>query len=493
MLTAAEPLIETRFRAMGTDVHIAVVGVAPNVLHVAEQRIRDLERRWSRFLDIQRDQHPQPQPRPTRHRVPGHLRRSSAERSRAWHATGGRFDPTVGVALAAHGYDRDFTDVARVTSPAVVAIAPAPGPADIDLLPDINAITLPDGVTIDPGGIGKGLAADLTAQLLLASGADGALVNLGGDLRATGRAPSPEGWAVTVDDPIDTQANELLRLAMPEGAVATSSRLLRRWQTTAGEAHHLIDPATGRPAQTDVVAVTVVAGEAWWAEALTKALFLAGPDRPRRDRRPPRRRRHRRRRPPRHARPRSDAAMNPQTWWYLARATGYVAWALLTTSVISGLLLSTRLTNGRPTPAWILDLHRFLAGTAVAFTGLHIVGLVADNYVHFGAADLLVPFASDVANRPRRPRRHRHVPPRRRRDQLAAHAPPTPASLAGHPPLQLRRVLARHLPPRHRRHRRQPPGVQGRHGPRHRHRRVPHPRPSAQRPGRRPSPTAGAA
>jgi DMSO/TMAO reductase YedYZ heme-binding membrane subunit len=86
--------------------------------------------------------------------------------------------------------------------------------------------------------------------------------------------------------------------------------------------------------------------------------------------------------------------MNPQTWWYLARATGYVAWALVTTSVITGLLLSTRLTNGRPTPAWILDLHRFLAGTAVAFTSLHIVGLVADNYVHFGATDILLPFAA---------------------------------------------------------------------------------------------------
>ena len=64
---------------------------------------------------------------------------------------------------------------------------------------------------------------------------------------------------------------------MPEGAVATSSRLLRRWQTTAGEAHHLIDPTTGHPVQTEVVAATVVAGEAWWAEALSKAVFLAGP------------------------------------------------------------------------------------------------------------------------------------------------------------------------------------------------------------------------
>lgn len=86
--------------------------------------------------------------------------------------------------------------------------------------------------------------------------------------------------------------------------------------------------------------------------------------------------------------------MSEQVWWYAARATGYVAWALVAASVISGLLLSTRLTGGRATPAWVLDLHRFLAGTAVIFTGLHVAGLVADSQVHFGAADVLVPFAS---------------------------------------------------------------------------------------------------
>jgi predicted ferric reductase len=86
--------------------------------------------------------------------------------------------------------------------------------------------------------------------------------------------------------------------------------------------------------------------------------------------------------------------MNPQLWWYVARATGIVAWALLAASVIWGLLLSTRLARGRPTPAWLLDLHRFLGGSAVAFTALHLVGLVADNYVHFGLVDLLLPYAS---------------------------------------------------------------------------------------------------
>lgn len=86
--------------------------------------------------------------------------------------------------------------------------------------------------------------------------------------------------------------------------------------------------------------------------------------------------------------------MNPQTWWYVARATGLVAWGLVAASVITGLLLSARLVKGRPTPAWTLDLHRFLGGTAVIATVLHLAGLVGDNHVHFGAADLFVPFVS---------------------------------------------------------------------------------------------------
>ncbi len=86
--------------------------------------------------------------------------------------------------------------------------------------------------------------------------------------------------------------------------------------------------------------------------------------------------------------------MDPQLWWFLARATGFVAWGLLTASVIWGLLLSTRLTRGRPTPAWLTDLHRFLGGAAVIFTALHVGGLVADSYTHFGLGDVLVPLAS---------------------------------------------------------------------------------------------------
>lgn len=86
--------------------------------------------------------------------------------------------------------------------------------------------------------------------------------------------------------------------------------------------------------------------------------------------------------------------MNSQVWWFVARSSGIVAWALLTLSVCWGLLLSTRLLARRVSPAWLLDLHRHLGGMAVVFTGIHLVGLVADSYVTFGWAELFVPMAS---------------------------------------------------------------------------------------------------
>jgi sulfoxide reductase heme-binding subunit YedZ len=86
--------------------------------------------------------------------------------------------------------------------------------------------------------------------------------------------------------------------------------------------------------------------------------------------------------------------VSSQLAWYVARASGILAWLLLSASVIWGLLLSTRLLDRRPSPRWLLDLHRFLGGLAVTFVGVHIAGLVADNYLHFGTADVLLPFAS---------------------------------------------------------------------------------------------------
>lgn len=86
--------------------------------------------------------------------------------------------------------------------------------------------------------------------------------------------------------------------------------------------------------------------------------------------------------------------INPQFWWYLTRSSGIVAWVLLTASALWGILLSTRLLKPYDRPAWLLDLHRWLGSLAVLVVGLHLAGTVADSYVHFGVADVLVPMAT---------------------------------------------------------------------------------------------------
>ena len=83
-----------------------------------------------------------------------------------------------------------------------------------------------------------------------------------------------------------------------------------------------------------------------------------------------------------------------ELWWYVARSCGIVSWVVLTASVLWGLLLSSKSFRKRVTPAWVLDLHRYLGGLAVIFVGLHLAGLAGDHYIHFGVTELLVPFAS---------------------------------------------------------------------------------------------------
>lgn len=260
---------------MGADCHVLVVG-GERLVAAGQRRIEDLERRWSRFLP--ESEISQLNGRPERPVVVSPDTYLLVNRAvAAWNATGGLFDPTVLNAVVAIGYDRSFEYVGgRLKTPISEPKAP-PGCDAIGLEPALHAITLPGGLAIDPGGIGKGLAADLVATELMDAGAGGVLVNIGGDIRVAGRPPAGDVWSIRVDDPIDPD-RELVRLALGEGAVATSSRLKRRWWRGGNEVHHLIDPRTGRPTQSAVVAATVVSGEAWWAEAQTKPIFILGPE-----------------------------------------------------------------------------------------------------------------------------------------------------------------------------------------------------------------------
>jgi DMSO/TMAO reductase YedYZ heme-binding membrane subunit len=91
----------------------------------------------------------------------------------------------------------------------------------------------------------------------------------------------------------------------------------------------------------------------------------------------------------------STVQLDPQFWWWVARATGLVAWCMVTAGIAWGLLLSGKVVRRRGIPAWLLDLHRYLGTLAVVFVAAHLAALVADNYVQFSVADLFVPMASD--------------------------------------------------------------------------------------------------
>ena len=86
--------------------------------------------------------------------------------------------------------------------------------------------------------------------------------------------------------------------------------------------------------------------------------------------------------------------MSSHFWWYAARAGGIVAWALVLASCTWGLLHALRTFGRRPSPAWMLSTHRYLSGLAIVFVGVHVIALLADSYVQFSLADVLVPMLS---------------------------------------------------------------------------------------------------
>ncbi|HEX3620786.1 MAG TPA: FAD:protein FMN transferase [Acidimicrobiales bacterium] len=274
-LTGEHEVSEGTFAAMGCRVHVVVVGGPDGSVELAARRVTLLENLWSRFLpgsDVSRCNAAAGRATVVSPLTIALVRRAVG----AWRTTGGRYDPTVLSALENLGYVDSFEHVPSSTPFPAAPARPAPGCAGIVVDGETSTVTVPAGVRFDAGGIGKGLAADLVAADLLAAGASGACVNLGGDLKAVGEPPSADGWTVGLEDPYDT-GRELQRFAVADQGVATSSRTYRTWERAGAQVHHLIDPATGAPAWTDLASVTVVGATAWQAEILAKAAFVAGP------------------------------------------------------------------------------------------------------------------------------------------------------------------------------------------------------------------------
>jgi len=274
------------FRAMGTSCRVLVDGPFAEVLaDAAVERIELLEQCWSRFRATSELMHLNSRAGTGAVAVSADLLTLVRTMQQAWSQTGGLFDPTVIDSMNALGYDRDFAQVSARSSIASDAISaavvrPAPGMSGIVIDEAAGTITLPAGIGLDPGAIGKGLAADVIVDELRTAGAQAVLVDLGGDIVFAG-TPIEGTWAIGIEVaaialPGKDAEPELSYLDFPagtmHGAVATSTTLKRRW----GTKHHVIDPRTGDVARSAHAQVTVVAECGWRAEAAATCAMLLG-------------------------------------------------------------------------------------------------------------------------------------------------------------------------------------------------------------------------
>jgi thiamine biosynthesis lipoprotein len=126
---------------------------------------------------------------------------------------------------------------------------------------------------LDLGGIGKGLAVDAAREVLAPLG--DFVIDAGGDILASGNGPDGNGWLIAVGHPRSPEV-ELARVTLRDEAIATSSVVKRRWRRGGAEKHHIIDPRSGEPAETDCIAVSVIAPSAVEADVYAKCALVLG-------------------------------------------------------------------------------------------------------------------------------------------------------------------------------------------------------------------------
>lgn len=269
-----------QFRAMNTDIFLAAEGHPGRIergFEAARRIIEDNERRFTRFsAESELSQ---------LNRSAGSWFQASPEMifvvmlAEAYvNRTHGLFNPAILSDLLRAGYDTSLEIVrARPQLDSAPIFAPQPRlPLDgIQVLPDEKRIYLPPGMRLDLGGIAKGWIAEQAATLL-ADEASACLVNAGGDMVMIGLPAGETAWQIGIEDPLHP-GEALAAIHVPPGAVATSTTTRRTWNQGQKLRHHLIDPRTGEPAESDWLSVTVYSPHADQSEVFAKALLIGGP------------------------------------------------------------------------------------------------------------------------------------------------------------------------------------------------------------------------
>ena len=251
-------LVTRHFDALGSTCELLSASSGPAALERCEQRIREAEARFTRFLP---DSELAGLNASDGRYVPVSPEMFAMLQAALWafEESEGLVNAAVLPALAAAGYDRPFRQ--GLTEPAVlhpVQLPPLPEVLLLDLA--TRSAALAPGAALDLGGIVKGALADLLIDEL-----GDAVCNLGGDLRVRGAGPEGDGWHIGLCDQSV--------VALSDGAVCTSGTTVRRWGRSM---HHLIDPRTGMPAKTDMAEASVVTDSALRGEVYAKCAILLG-------------------------------------------------------------------------------------------------------------------------------------------------------------------------------------------------------------------------
>ena len=280
---------DVTFEAMGCEVRLIIGAPRPGerspaaAAERAQQFIERFDRTLSRFKPDSELCALNADPRTV---VPASDLLRRAVHAGLWAAeqTDGLVDPTMVREIESVGYAQSRAGVeparladALVLAPARRAAGPSPEQRwrQIDVDDSEGVIRRPPGVAFDTGGSGKGLAADMVVDAL--RGYSRVVVDCGGDVRIGGFAAKALPFEVQIEHPITGARAHSLR--MGTGGIATSGLNVRVWRRDDGSyAHHLLDPATGKPAWTGIVGATALGDTALEAETASKAALLSGPD-----------------------------------------------------------------------------------------------------------------------------------------------------------------------------------------------------------------------
>lgn len=190
-------------------------------------------------------------------------------------ATDGAFDPTLAPVLDAWGFTKDERRVPSADELKELLSHTGCGKVALEKTADGWTVTLLDGAQLDLGGIAKGYAGDAVRTVLAEFGVTSAVIDLGGDVGLLGAKPDGSDWRVAVKDPADP-SKFLGVLTAADTFVVTSGIYERGFEENGVRYHHIIDPKTGKPAESGLVSVTVVCGDGAWADALSTACFVLG-------------------------------------------------------------------------------------------------------------------------------------------------------------------------------------------------------------------------